>query len=64
MTSRDQRIKAEATALWAELYDEPPPRADGIEMLELMLTQLPAADYDRLSSPHLRRSQMSWPKGR
>lgn len=63
MSTREQRIEAEATALWRELYDEPPPaRANGGEMLELMLSRLPPASYERLNSPHLRRSTLSWPK--
>ena len=65
MSSRKQRIEAEAKALWTELYDEPPPaRADGGEMLELMLSRLPDVSYERISSPFLRQSQMSWPKRR
>jgi len=32
-------------------------------MLELMLSRLPPATrYERLTSPHLRRSAMSWPR--
>lgn len=63
MSTREQRIEAEAAALWRELYDEPPPaHSDGGEMLDLMLRRLPAAKYDRLSSPFLRRSALAWPK--
>lgn len=63
MNNRKQRVKAEATALWRELYDEAPPvNADGDEMLDMMLDRLPPASYDRLNSPHLRRSTLSWPK--
>lgn len=65
MSSREQRIKAEANTLWRELCDEaPPPGADGSEMLEIMLSRLPAPSYERLNSPHLRASTLSWPKGR
>lgn len=64
MSARDKRIKAEATAMWRELYhEEPPARMDGPKMLELMLSRLPpTGGYDRLTSPHLRRNAMSWPK--
>lgn len=63
MNGRKQRIKAEASSLWRELYDEAPPAgADGSEMLDIMLRRLPATSYDRLNSPHLRRSNLSWPK--
>ena len=63
MSSRKQRIKAEAASLWRELYDETPPAsAEGTDMLEIMLERLPPASYDRLSSPYLRQSALSWPK--
>ena len=64
MSARDQRIQSEAAALWRELYEEAPPaQADGGEMLDLMLRRLPPpAGYNRLHSPYLRRSTMSWPK--
>jgi hypothetical protein len=64
MSARDKRIRAEATALWRELYHEdPPPRMDAAQILELMLSRLPPATrYEQLASPHLRRSAMSWPR--
>jgi len=63
MSARQKRIKAEADALWRELYAEPAPAsADGGEILDLMLHRLPPIDYDRLSSPHLRRSALAYPK--
>lgn len=63
MSARKMRIKAEAAALWRELYDEPAPAAaDGGEMLDLMLRRLPAAGYDRLASPFLRRDALTFPK--
>jgi hypothetical protein len=62
MSSRKQRIDAEAAALWRELYDEAPPRADGGEMLDLMLNRLPAVSYERINSPFMRLSAMSWPR--
>jgi len=63
MSSRKQRVEAEAAALWRELYHEAPPDLDGGDMLEILLARLPPTSYDRLSSPHLRRAGISWPKG-
>jgi hypothetical protein len=63
MDSRKAKIQAEARALWRELYDEPPP-ADGGQMLDLMLSRLPEVGYERLNSPHLRRSRLSSWNGR
>jgi hypothetical protein len=63
MRGRDKAIKAEAVALWREIYHEDPPaRIDGAQLLELMLSRLPPTAYDRLNTPHLRRGAMSWPK--
>lgn len=63
MSSRKQRIKAEAATLWRELYDEAPPAsAEGSDILDMMLSRLPPASYDKLNSPYLRRSNLSWPK--
>jgi len=63
MSSRKQRVQAEADALWRELYDESPPAsAEGADMLDMMLKRLPAVSYERLSSPYLRPSGLSWPK--
>jgi len=63
MSTRAARIEAEATALWRELYGESPPAdADAGEMLKIMLQRLPAISYERLNSPHMHRSGVSWPK--
>jgi hypothetical protein len=63
MTTREERIEAEAADLWRELYDEPPPAMDDPgDMLELMLSRLPTVDYDRLASAGLRRGGLSFPK--
>jgi hypothetical protein len=65
MESRKAKIQAEANALWRELYDEPPPpHVDGGQMLDLMLSRLPAVGYERLNSPQLRRSRLSSWNGR
>jgi hypothetical protein len=58
--SRDTQVYEEAAALWRELYGEPPPiRADGGLMLDIIMKTLPAADYDRILSPHLRPSTIT-----
>jgi hypothetical protein len=63
MTNREERIEAEAAALWRELYDEPPPSpAREGDMLDLMLRRLPPVGYDRLASPYLRRAALTFPK--
>jgi len=63
MSNREERIQSEASALWRELYGEAPPAgAQGSDMLDLMLSRLPEAGYDRLKSPFLRPAGMAWPK--
>lgn len=62
MSTRKKRIESETAALWRELYKETPPAMDAGEMLEQMLSRLPTPSYDRLNSPYLRRSAVSWPK--
>ena len=63
MSSRKQRVKAEASALWHELYDEAPPASlDGADMLDMLLRRLPPTSYEQLTSPYLRPSAVSWPK--
>ncbi len=63
MSTRKERIKAEAAALWRELYREgPPPFEDAGELLELILNRLPTVGYEQLASPHLRRQTLSFPK--
>jgi len=62
MRDRDQRIEQEAGALWRELFGEPPPiRADGPTLLDVIMRSLPERGYDRLTSPHLRPSQIKGP---
>jgi hypothetical protein len=64
MDGRELRIYEEASALWRELYGEPPPiRADGGMMLDIIMRSLPEASYDRLRSPHLRPAAMTFPAG-
>lgn len=62
MTPRDERLYEEASALWRELFGEPPPiRADGGMMLEIIMRSLPQAQYDRLASPYLRPTTITGP---
>lgn len=62
MSSRERRIQTEASSLWRELYHEPPPDVEGGRLLELMLGRLPAASYERLTTPRLRHPSLTWPK--
>jgi hypothetical protein len=62
MTPRDERLYEEASALWRELFGEPPPiRADGAMMLDIIMRSLPQAKYDRLASPFLRPTTIAGP---
>ena len=63
MPGRDERIYEEAAALWRQLYGEPPPSAaDGTVILDLILDHLPDTEYERLATPHLRRSNITFPR--
>jgi len=62
MPGRDQKIYDEAAALWRLLYGESPPTADGGVILDLILDHLPPSEYERLSTPHLRPSNIVFPK--
>ena len=55
---RDERVQAEAAALWRE---PPPIRADGAMMLDTIMKSLPEKAYDRLASPYLRPSLIAGP---
>lgn len=60
---RDDRIYQEAAALWRELYDEPPPQdAVGTDILGMIVRGLSDPDYERLANPHLRASNITFPK--
>jgi hypothetical protein len=62
-SNRDRQVQAEATALWRELFGEPPPiQADGGMMLDIIMRSLPDLGYERLNSPHLRPSQIAAPR--
>jgi hypothetical protein len=65
MDGREKRIYQEAAALWREVFHEPPPqRADGAWMLDMIARKLPEKPYERITSPYLRPSNISWPKRR
>ncbi|WP_293901780.1 hypothetical protein [Phenylobacterium sp.] len=63
MTGRNDKIYQEAAALWRQLHSEPPPDgADGAMVLDLILGRLPPTGYDRLTTPHLRPSNIAFPQ--
>ena len=65
MDGREERIYREAAALWRELHgDSAPPPADSEALLDIIMGDLPAADYERLCSPWLRPSTITGPKAR
>ncbi|WP_309090724.1 hypothetical protein [Phenylobacterium sp.] len=60
---RDDRIQEEASALWRELFGEPPPiTADGATMLDVIMKSLPEMGYQRLRSPYLRNDDVVMPR--
>lgn len=60
---RNDRIYEEAAALWRQLRGEAPPaEADGSTLLDMIVQAAPAADYGRLSTPHLRPTNITFPK--
>lgn len=60
---REQRIAAEAAALWQALYGEPPPIAtDGETMIRVALSSLPEQSYDRLRPEQLRPANITFPR--
>jgi hypothetical protein len=63
MDGREDKIYEEAAALWRALHAEPPPtEADGAMMLDLLLGGLAEAPYERLATPHLRPSEITFPR--
>lgn len=60
---REDRIYREAAALWRQLYGEPPPKGvPGAEILGMIVGGLPDPNYQRLATPHLRASNITFPK--
>lgn len=63
MTRRDDRIHAEACALWRQVPGEPPPAdLDADTALDLLLRAQPPAGYERLATPHLRAANIAFPR--
>jgi hypothetical protein len=62
MESRDERIYEEAAALWREVFGEPPPaRTDPRVILDMIISNVSEASYERLRSPFLRPSTIVGP---
>lgn len=60
---REDRIYQEAAALWRQLYGEPPPQeAAGVEILGMIVGDLPDSEYSRIQTPHLRPTNITFPK--
>jgi hypothetical protein len=59
---RDERIYEEAAALWRQLYGAPPPPGDGAAILGWIVGHLPDPSYERLTTPHLRPSNITFPR--
>ena len=59
---RDDRIYEEAAALWRQLYGEAPPDGDGADMLAWIVGRLPSQSYDRIATPHLRPTDVTFPR--
>lgn len=60
---REDRIYEEAVALWRQLYgDAPPHQAAGSEILGMIVGGLADADYNRIQTPHLRPTNITFPK--
>lgn len=63
MIGRDEKIYREAAALWLQIHGEPPPDgAGGAELLALILGEMPETRHERLATPHLRASNIAFPK--
>ena len=62
--TRDEKVAAEAAALWREVFGGKPPPKDASSMLEVLTAALPDVRYDRIRSPFLRPALISRPRGR
>jgi hypothetical protein len=63
MSGRDDKVYAEAAALWRQMRGgPPPPGADGRTVLDLLVSSLPDASYERLATVHLRPANIAFPK--
>jgi hypothetical protein len=63
MTTRDEKVAAEAAALWREVFGvAPPAKTDGAAMLATITGGLPELRYERMRSPYLRPSLITQPR--
>jgi hypothetical protein len=63
MTTRDEKVADEAAALWREVFGvAPPAKADGPAVLADITRRLPELRYDRIRSPYLRPSLITYPR--
>lgn len=63
MPVNQERVYAEALALWKAVTTDPAPAiADGSRLLEVLLQTLEFKPYSRLCSPALRDSDVVWPR--
>jgi hypothetical protein len=63
MPGRDEKIYAEAVALWRQLYGEAPPRGmDARRMLDRIMICLPEPRYAQFASRHLRPTNITFPR--
>jgi len=63
--ARDRRVRDEAVALHRELLGVAPPAQAAVDqILRAALAGLDPMPYERLQSPHLRPSCVTWPVGR
>ena len=62
MTDREQRVYEEASALWHEVFGEPPPlQMDGATMLDIVTRCVDDISYQRVISPFLRPTTIIGP---
>ena len=60
---REDKIREEAVALWQHLYADPPPAdVDSAALLGMIMCRLPDTSYGRLINPHLRPTNIVFPK--
>jgi hypothetical protein len=65
MSPRDHIIDEEARELWQALRaDSPPESLAAGDLLQVLVSQSPHLDYDRLHSPFLRPSLIGRPPSR
>ena len=51
MSVQSDQLHEEASALWLDLFGEPPlPEIDGVQLLEAIMIRLPELGYSRLTN--------------